>query len=185
MRRHAVINCGSRAVKISEIAPFIRFSRNMNNIKSPNYIYIFYVFPRCITNLIKTTLKNQLLFEALTWLNVCSMELSLLFIVLKEILCPMCNLKPGKLKKLNTYFFQSWVGVRYHASPCVGMRWHASFSSTRKKRLATVTVFQRLRVTPLRLTNSCLAIVRDEQYQNFSVPYCVINAVAHAPALIG
>jgi len=97
----------------------------MNNIKSPNYIYIFYVFPRCITNLIKTTLKNQLLFEALTWLNVCSMELSLLFIVLKEILCPMCNLKPRKLKKLNTYFSSpGWeCGImRRHAWECDDMR---------------------------------------------------------------
>jgi len=135
VRRHAVINCGSRAVEISEKARFMRFSRNLNNIKSPKYIYFFNVFPHCITNLIKTIFRNQLLFEALTWLNVCSMELSLLFIVLNEILCPMCNLKPGKLKKkLNTYSFQSWVGVRYHASPCVGR--HASFSSTRKKRLA-------------------------------------------------
>jgi len=123
VRRHAVINCGSRAVEISEKSRFIRFSRNLNNIKSPNHIYIyFYVFPHCITNLIKTIFKNQLLFEALTWLNVCSMELSLLFIVLKEILCPMCNLKPGKLIKIKYLFFPVLGGS---AVSCVAMRGNA------------------------------------------------------------
>ena len=73
--------------------------------------------------------------------------------------------------------------MRRHAWECDDMR---LLVVPGRNVLPTVTVFQRLGVTPLRLTNSCLAIVRDElNYQNLSVPYCVINAVAHAPALIG
>ena len=46
--------------------------------------------------------KYDLRFVAFTWLNLCSLDLSLLFIVLvgRNFVSSICKLKPKKLKSL-------------------------------------------------------------------------------------
>jgi len=51
--------------------------------------------------------KCELGFVAFTWPNLCSLDLSLLFIVLvgRNFVSGICKLKSKNLKELKTYFF--------------------------------------------------------------------------------
>jgi len=56
-------------------------------------------FSYCITNSIKKIFKYELGFVSFTWLNICLLDLSLLFIVLvgRNFVSGICMLKPKNL----------------------------------------------------------------------------------------
>jgi len=62
-----------------------------------------FFFTYCVTILINMIFKYELRFVAFTWPNLCSLDLSLLFIVLvgRNFVSGICAFKPKHLKNFS------------------------------------------------------------------------------------